>query len=157
VHTNPIILTFCSLLYYKELTEHLRRYKIEKAFAEKFIDKDEEIKMATFKGRVPPVFHVEDGSNKRAVSARPSFYEVQMNLLGPVKKYNKFIVNKWHVLVMLERNKALVRFRKHFVEKNENEDHDDKSKPDEEKTGVVQKIKNMCSCCRKEKQQIVTV
>jgi hypothetical protein len=30
VHTNPILICFCSILYYRELAEQIRRYRIEK-------------------------------------------------------------------------------------------------------------------------------
>jgi hypothetical protein len=156
VHTNPIILSFCSLLYYKDLSEHLRRFKIEKAYAEKFIGKDERIKMATFTGRVPPVFHMQDSSSPRRTAesiANSKFNknnrDVQLNLLGKHKKYNQFIVNKWHVIAMLDRNKTLIRYRKHFVAKKEEPPVVDA----EPKLGMVQKVKNLCCCCNKEKQQ----
>lgn len=29
-HTNPVLICFCSILYYKDLNEHLRRYRNEK-------------------------------------------------------------------------------------------------------------------------------
>jgi len=32
------------------------------------------------------------------------------------KTYNKFIVNKWHVILFLDRNKSLIKYRSHHYE-----------------------------------------
>ena len=118
VHTNPIILTFCSILYYKDLDEHVHRYKTERVFAERFIGEDELIKMTPFTGRVADKFFLGDksrpGSGSKPVSLATAT-DLHLNMLPAIKKYKKSVLNKWHVIVMLNRNKALIRYRKHHL------------------------------------------
>jgi hypothetical protein len=101
-------------LYYKDLGEHLRRFKIEKAYAERFIAENECIKMTTFTGHVEQKFYFE----QKKIQKNGSPVASQAGVQRP-KIYNKLIVNKWHVIVMLNRNKSLIRYRKNFVPSDE--------------------------------------
>lgn len=100
VHTNPIIITFCSILYYADLDEHIRRYRHEKYAMRRELSHDEFLALRKFKGKLEPI-----GSDEN-VSLKAS------------KGYNKRIVNKWHLLVMLKQNLSLIKYRKHLIAKS---------------------------------------
>ena len=100
MHTNPILVTFCSILYYKDLGVHIKLYKIERNLlrvdsVEKFFF------MKTFSGKLPNETH-KNQENKTT------------------KTYKKHIVNRWHVLVKLSLNKELIQFRRHNLRREIN-------------------------------------
>ena len=105
MHTNPILLSFCSLLYYRNLQDHIRNYIIEKKSVEdKFNLSDEFIfRIDKFTGRV------EISAIERETKTR--------------KNYKKNVVNKWHVMLMLQRNKTLIKYRAHNIIKKENKEN----------------------------------
>lgn len=115
MHTNPILLSFCSLLYYKNLREHIAEYKLERRRVEKILNLNDEFsfRIKKFTGR------------SQATSAEK---------LGN-KRYKKRIVNKWHVVLTLQMNKSLIKYRKHNLIK----------KKTEEKLSIIQKLKSCCS------------
>lgn len=90
-HTNPVLICFCGMLYYKGLSEHLTRYKKEK----RHILETEEIdyrmlfQLKKFTGFLPKV--------------------------KDEKVYNRRILNKWHLLIRLTMNQELIAFRKQFL------------------------------------------
>ena len=122
MHTNPVLISFCSLLYYKSLRYHVHNYKLERKCIEEGLNLNDEfhIEMVSFTGK--PIAVIQDNEHKA---------------------YNKFIVNKWRVFLMLNYNKTLIKYRKHNLVKEE----------DKETISVLQKIKACCSktchCCHK--------
>ena len=89
------MICFCSVLYYKDLAEHIRRYRTEKNSIlrnEHIIDYNLiELRMKKFIGLLP----YKSESNKR--------------------KYNKRILNKWHLILRLALNKELTIYRCHYI------------------------------------------
>ena len=104
MHTNPIIASFCSLLYYPELSDHIKRFLIESRNVGNYLELPEFI-----------------GKTKREKKIFGFFSEVNKTfIVKRTKVYNVNIVNRWHVFVMLNKYKALIMFRKHgTLEKNE--------------------------------------
>ena len=90
-HTNPVLICFCGMLYYKGLSEHLTRYKKEK----RLILETEEID------------HRMSFQLKKFIGYLPKIEEK--------KFYNRRILNKWHLLVRLTMNRELINFRKQFL------------------------------------------
>jgi len=92
-HTNPILVCFCSLLYYPDLSEHLRRFKIEKQaiLASEELDSRMVLKLKKFVGFLP---------------ACP----------GVDREYNVLVVNRWHLILRLSLNKELTVYRQHYLE-----------------------------------------
>ena len=114
VHTNPIIISFCSILYYKELSLHIRRYRFEKfALLKKLRNKEAKVNLKKFNGRL---------------LGEEVFLELEhFNVKPPkIKTYNKTIVNRWHLYLRLLMNKELVVYRKKYLEnkKNKNSNND---------------------------------
>ena len=101
MHTNPILVTFCSILYYKDLGIHIKLYKIEKKLlradsVENFFF------MKKFSGKLPNETHKNQDEN------------------STTKTYKKHIINRWHVLVKLSLNKELIQFRRHNLRREIN-------------------------------------
>ena len=119
MHTNPILITFCSILYYKNLRNHIDNYKIEREFITDNYNFDKNkysLRVKKFDGKSSSIIsNTINQSNK--------------------KQYNKYIVNKWHVLVFIHNNKSLLRYRAHNI----------RNKETEKKIGILQKIKSICS------------
>lgn len=125
MHTNPIIICFCSVLYYKHLEEHIKRYRKAKRLANEETDDEFFFKLAKFKGRL-------------SLTGPTDPSEVKLN---HDRIYTKRIVNKWHLFLRLHLNKELIQYRKENIIKKE--------KP--EKVNIITKIKACCSkTCRKE-------
>jgi hypothetical protein len=103
VHTNPILVSFCSILYYKDLGVHIKLYKKEKNLLK--VDSVERFFfMKKFSGKL---------SN-----------ETQKNQENKTTKiYKKHIINRWHVLVKLSLNKELIQFRRHNLRREINYEH----------------------------------
>jgi hypothetical protein len=123
VHTNPILITFCSILYYKNLRNHIDNYKIEREFITDNYNFDKNkysLRVKKFDGKSSSIIsNTINQSNK--------------------KQYNKYIVNKWHVLVFIHNNKSLLRYRAHNI----------RNKETEKKIGILQNICTKCSCFKK--------
>lgn len=124
MHTNPILISFCSILYYKNLRNHIEKYKLERKLILSRINISDEydFRIKKFIGKLVPT-GVSDSKILK-------------------KKYNKHIVNKWHVIFMLHSNKSLIKYRAHNIKKIEKE------------TGpsIVQKVvacAKKCACCKK--------
>jgi len=104
VHTNPILICFCSILYYQDLAEHIRRYRMEKKII-KAIEKNnlnEEIhySLKKFSGKL--------------------LNEPEKSDEGPILKkkiYKQLVLNRWHVLLRLTLNKELIVYRRHNIRK----------------------------------------
>ena len=128
MHTNPVLNTFLSLLYYKSLSEHIRRYKIEKIIFGDEEDEDHFLKVKKFRGKLSLIGPADPNIMSKVFTA---------------KLYKKRIVNKWHLLFFLSRNPRLIYYRKHFIEKHHHE----------KKPNLFQKIKTCCvakcKCFRK--------
>lgn len=131
------------MLYYKQLAEHIRRYKEEKSYVEQFIQSDERIRMAKFNGRVSSIFQLDE--ERRASELTP------IKIRAQTKQYNKFVVNKWHVMLMLSRNLALLQYRKRG--KNEKSEVKEASMAEKikEKLRFCSKL-NCSSCCKRNDQ-----
>jgi hypothetical protein len=82
------MICFCSILYYKNLSNHINHFKIEKRMIQTNLTSDQVCRIAYFTGR--------------AINDR----------LANKKIYNTKILNKWHLLIMLDRNKSIIRYRK---------------------------------------------
>lgn len=82
------MICFCSILYYKNLSNHISHFKIEKRRIQTNLTRDKVCRIADFTGR--------------AINDR----------LANKKIYNTKILNKWHLLIMLDRNKSIIRYRK---------------------------------------------
>ena len=95
------MLCFCSLLYYKNLSEHVRRYKLEKKriVTESKLKTDEHLYIKEFDGYLPDMHEYDEDKVANAKS------------LASFKVYNRALVNKWHVMVMLHRNRLLIPYR----------------------------------------------
>ena len=90
MHTNPILITFCSILYYKDLDEYLHRFRAERRTlmkTEKFFLTDELVVMKTFGGR-------------------------RLSLRGETKRYNRLVVNRWHLWLRLSLNREITYMRR---------------------------------------------
>ena len=98
MHTNPILITFVNLLYYKKLQEFLRRHHREKRdyLARNPDTKPQQLKLGHFRGLLPP--------HKRGPEAI---------------SYNQSIVSKWHLLCFLNKNRGLIMMRKHNILREE--------------------------------------
>ena len=95
MHTNPILISFCSILYYKHLDEYVKQYVKEKMKIEKDL-KGVVVELKKFDGRRLP----RNNTNpKNEPKNNP-------------KTYCKIIVNRWHLLIKLEQNRILLRYRK---------------------------------------------
>jgi hypothetical protein len=117
VHGNPILITFCSLLYYKDLNEHIRRHKIEKILMplDETVNKSCILRPSKFEKR--PEF----GEIKHPFVKNPHVY---------LKNYDRKVLIRWHLLLRLSLNPELTRLRKHLI----------KSEKDEKKNSIRNKF-----------------
>ena len=89
-HTNPIMVTFCSLLTYHGLSEHVRNIVLKRI--------DVNVK-----------FHRSSNFLNQVTN------DLQPNhVLGRKRRktYKKYIVNRWHVFLFLTKNPVLLMYRK---------------------------------------------
>lgn len=88
MHTNPILLSFCSILYYKNLREHIRQFKLERRKIENNINLNDgfSFRIKKFTGRNNKVASASAAAGVAAVAA--------VDEHKPHKKYNKHIVNR---------------------------------------------------------------
>lgn len=87
MHSNSILLCFCSLLCYENLSDHIHHYKAERKL---FKSENKSFKIKEF-----------DGLNNRIKT----------------RTYNQKILNKWCLLIVLNNNPSLIRCRKHNLKK----------------------------------------
>lgn len=113
-------------MYYPDLSEFIRRHHIEKKI-KSHLYPGSDLKPGAFDGVLPvadqPILHP---------------YLVKLNIgpdMGPRIKHNQFVRNKWHVCLMLVKNRDLVKYRKRNWVK----------KPTKPSQGIVAKIKK-CLC-----------
>ena len=98
MHTNPILTSFCSILYYKDLSEYIHRYRVERRHlkkankASKKEDNDIEFRMYKFGRRLSLLDKYEKPSEHSRV-------------------YNKTILNKWHLYIMMAKYPGLIQYR----------------------------------------------
>lgn len=123
MHTNPILICFCSVLYYKNLRQHIDEYKLERKIIQDKLNLSDEyiIRIRKFTGKT---------------------HLIDENKVETAKKYNKFIVNKWHVILMIHNNKSLIKYRAHNINKIKNDING----------GLIEKVKNACMkcpCCKR--------
>ena len=125
MHTNPIILTFCSILYYRDLGEHIRRHFKEKnKISKRILDNESySVHMRSFTGILTEEI-IKPG-------------DIKIKNKKSQKSYNKTILNKWYLLLMLHYNKQLIRYRKSHIKKKKNK----------EKKSLISKL----MCCSKKK------
>ncbi len=108
MHSNPILITFCSLLYYKDLDQHMRNHRIEKLL----IPLDDSLKEYFI---LRPVKFIEKPSNKYKI--HPILISLNYN---PRKfEYNKKIVNRWHLFLRLSINIELTIYRRNKMGTND--------------------------------------
>ena len=104
MHTNPILICFCSLLYYKDLSEHLRRYKIQRRAvlsSPEFDATNTKIYLSKFTGRLyEPI-------------SPSSFHRT------PTKNYKTRVVIRWHLYLRMTLNKDIIKYRKVHATKHE--------------------------------------
>jgi hypothetical protein len=118
MHTNPIIICFCSILYYKDLSEHLLRYKKQRKALMGEIDGGAFMHLNKFTGRLSfgDTSIAEENSKRQLV----------------MRVYDKRVIMRWHLYLRMTLNKEIIKYRKwNFIKKTK--------KP---KEGIFQKIKN---------------
>ena len=133
VHTNPVLISFCSILYYRDLAEHIKCYNKEKR---RLLASQSDTKkyyfMKKFGSKLDRQQLILDGDEQKSSITNSS-----------TKKYNKTIVNRWHLLLRLDSNKELIQFRKHQINKHKKHGNND------EETSlsilVARKVKSICS------------
>ena len=111
VHTNPVLISFCSILYYRDLADHIKNYnKEKKCLAKTMINQAEKENyyffIKQFGNKIMTSHNLIDKvANKTTNKSRKM----------KTKIYNKTIVNRWHLLIRLNLNKELIQFRKHNI------------------------------------------
>ena len=86
MHSNPVLITFCSVLYYHDLNEQIYKRKHEKL-------ENMSINVKQYK------------ENRTKYS--------MINLSSTKKTYKRVPYNKWHLYLRLWLNKELIQYRKH--------------------------------------------
>ena len=116
MHTNPILICFCSILYYKDLAEHVKNHNKEKKYLiaiTKHTDGNESDKKK--------YYFMKKFGNKMArqqdLNETEDMNKTNDTQMSKKKVYNKTIVNKWHLLIRLNLNKELIQFRKNNIRK----------------------------------------
>jgi len=99
VHTNSILICFCSILYYRDLAEHIRRYKIEKEIVKALDAKNSPNKMLHYALR-----------KFRGKLTNETFLKEKY---AQKKTYNHLVLNRWHIMLRLHLNKELIQYRRH--------------------------------------------
>jgi hypothetical protein len=107
VHTNPVLICFCSILYYRDLAEHIKRYRAEKEIL-KTLDTSgfgDEIyfSLKPFIGKLINESILKEKSQEKQFLKR--------------KSYQQLVLNRWHVLLRLALNKELIKYRRHNLHK----------------------------------------
>ena len=86
MHSNPVLITFCSILYYHDLNEQIYKRKHEKLENMNIIVKQNEENITKYS---------------------------MINLSSAKKTYKRVPFNKWHLYIRLWLNKELIQYRKH--------------------------------------------
>ena len=107
MHTNPVLICFCSILYYRDLAEHIKRYRAEKEIL-KTLDTGgfgDEIyfSLKPFIGKLINEPILKEKSQEKQLLKR--------------KRYQQLILNRWNVLLRLTLNKELISYRRHNLKK----------------------------------------
>ena len=131
MHTNPILISFLSILYYKDLNDHIRQFRIERNNLMKEHLNPKAIKINKFNGKL-----------------KTSDVSFQLQSKKIMRNYNKTILNRWCLYITLSNNFNLLIYRKHNILKN-NEDTPKQKR-------ILEKLKlccfNKCSCCKNSTQ-----
>jgi hypothetical protein len=131
VHTNPILICFCSILYYPELGEFVRRYKIErKILLSRYAKQTETEKIKKAHVRI------------NEFSGRLSFSDEIFKPKVKSKSYKTRCIIRWRLLVILNWNKELISLRKHHLVKD--------VKKENKEEGMMNKLKRMLNCTQNE-------
>ena len=91
MQTHPILITFCSVLYYKRLfdkKEEIEQYDLIRIHQKK-----------TKSDQISPEYQIQ----------------IQSNDIKPKQVYNHKIVNRWQVALTLIHNSGLIIYRKKTV------------------------------------------
>ena len=106
MHSNPILLTFCTLLCYKDLHEHMRRYRIEKLLMplQEPLKNEYTLMPIAFKSKPSPESYL-----------RHPFLENKSSLVTFRKVYTRKVINRWHLFIRLSLNLELTGFRNHRI------------------------------------------
>ena len=134
MHTNPILICFCSILYYRDLAEHVKNHNKEKKYLiaiTKHNDGNESDKkkyyfMKKFGNKMARQQELNEAEDMNRTNETP---------ISKKKVYNKTIVNKWHLLIRLNLNKELIQFRKNNIRK----------KTENESESMIKKLKTKVS------------
>jgi hypothetical protein len=105
VHSNPIIITFCSLLFYKDLNDHLRNHRIEK------LKKPLDQSLEEFYILRPSDFY------KKPLDEYILHPFIGKTSYQPKKSYDQKILNRWYLFLRLSLNIELTIFRKQRIKK----------------------------------------
>lgn len=149
MHTNPIIICFCSILYYKDLSEHLRRYRKQRRMlaSNREFAGDVKVLMNEFTGRLseddvglaathPNGGGTSNGGFEDSISARKQLIR---------REYKTQVVIRWHLFAIMSMNKDLIKYRKI---------KEVKKRDKREKEGVFGKIKKRVqTLCSRQKEE----
>ena len=100
-------ITFISILYYRDLGEYIRRHHVEKRLLSRFYP-DQIFKLDKFSGLLP-------SGKELPIHSYIKQLGVSSRVTG--RKYNRHVLNRWHLIVMLANNKDLIRYRGHNYRK----------------------------------------
>jgi hypothetical protein len=123
------LISFCSLLYYKDLNEHIRRHKIEKIL----IPLDETVMKSCILRPSKFEKRPEFGEHRHPFVKNPNIY---------LKSYDRRVLIRWHLLLRLSLNPELTRMRKHLIESKKNE------KKNSSKEKFISKVKKVININR---------
>jgi hypothetical protein len=85
VHSNPVLITFCSILYYDELNEKIYKQRLKKI---EFINLNNQNEIVLIENNMLSLSYTKN------LQKRVSF-------------------NRWHLYLRLWLNKELIQYRKH--------------------------------------------
>ena len=100
MYANPILLTFCALLYYDDLGEHMRCHRIEKLVMP--LNASAQLDYALWPS-VP---------RSRPSPANYIIHPFLKSVPSTIRMYNRKVLNRWHLLVRLSLNLELTAFRR---------------------------------------------
>lgn len=154
MHTNPIIICFCSILFYKDyLNEYLHHYKNMRREHKGKCSIDHPSIIANLEKTVNMKFYLAQQNRlkklreassmaTKLVASRDTIdvptYDEATSSSNKSNYKNKRVLNRWHLFVMLSRNPDIIKFRKYnFINKRTGE----KGTPKED-VGFLEKLKN---------------
>jgi hypothetical protein len=131
MHTNPIIICFCSLLYYKGLDAEylLERFKIERKNRNSLVRNVENRKMINLvklhKRRRVSINDSYESSKNSEVSNRSDVMMNKQNeenkdknnleLANKLGAYNRRVLIRWHLLLRMSLNPEIIKYRKIYL------------------------------------------